>query len=1209
MIAGYPSWVVFGLVLATTATLTGNALAQRPAGKYPSESELPDTRRPADGLRSEASLPEDNREADGEKLPGEDEIELLGQVDGAAATNDGQDPIAPIDGNSPILRLAFDGHTGTVRTLDISDGGRTLITAGEDKDVHVWRRTDVGNTGWMHRRTIRWPVQRGSRGRVYTATLKDDLVAFAGEGAFGMNGEIRIVDVASGDLLRTLSDEQEGHIANVLSLAWSPHKEQLASVDMEGRLILWQQEQVGWKPKTLVDVDARTYPPELLAAMKNDVEARTFVPVTFLGPHYVVVPRFVGPTADPNVVYWHLQRVNLRNGKSVLLKQMNHFTHVRDLDATEDGRVLASCDYSGTVGIWLFDASGATTSTKTFRPELPPLFVDLSANGKRLLVGTEYAEQQQAKLQIWDVQANPPRLLSERDMIDDVRAGVLDDEHGQAIVPQGNHVEVCAYDPRGIFLDQDPKRLTVPVKPIRKVAFAKSNESYRVAFGWSDDGKENAVYDGVFDLSESRLLGRAAIDAAEFIEPQRTADRWGTDPLGDRLFEGDQPRGDLPLRLDLHGLPTTVCTLPVPPLGTEEPNEKPATGAVIVGTGGRANIYVYKANASDPPELLRQFRNHSGLVTSLSTSADGNYLVSGSTDSTISVWNLQDVFTASKLVNRWGAEFEIEGDQLIATDVREDGPLFFRGVRGGDRLTLIKWLQHDLQSGSANEPVAMRQALLDLEFDLLPYFEFERLGRPGPRFQSYPAWRPLATLFVDQEREWAFWTPAGYYDASFNGHQRFGWQINNRNLDRPVEYFRAAQFRKQLERPDVMRRLLASGSLPAAMRRTVTQIGPPPADGAIVNQIESKPRIQLLSPDAGDTVEGDSLSVRAEIEVPLGATLVDPKAFVSGVPAIDRQIVPNREDAAAGVVTFEWDFRLPSDRQLQLEIIAATEAEAVDRVLFVLDHNPSDEPARKSRLHLLAIGASEYRDPQIQSLDFAAGAVATVSELFRTQSSEIYDTTADQLINNEATRPLWRVFAQSAAEQLSKSVSPNDLVVMYLCGHGLRDRRTNQWYFVTSDARYRDVMSDRYDDCIAFSDLAALAKLPCRKLAILDSCHSGAVQPLMRTEDLKSALRFLQDDVVLTITASEGDEEAAELRETQLGRFTAVLVDALKGEAPERDNDHKTVSLNEAIEYITRRVTEESERDGMPQHPTASPAYLLRTLELPLTSRQTTQPH
>ena len=59
-----------------------------------------------------------------------------------------------------------------------------MVTAGEDKEVHVWRRTDVGKTGWLHRRTIRWPVQRAGRGRIWSAALRGDVVAFGGEGAY-----------------------------------------------------------------------------------------------------------------------------------------------------------------------------------------------------------------------------------------------------------------------------------------------------------------------------------------------------------------------------------------------------------------------------------------------------------------------------------------------------------------------------------------------------------------------------------------------------------------------------------------------------------------------------------------------------------------------------------------------------------------------------------------------------------------------------------------------------------------------------------------------------------------------------------------------------------------------------------------------------------------------------------------------------------------
>lgn len=1181
------------------------------AQQLPGENELPGAAIQESPLPSESALPGQASSADGE-LPGEDQMP---GVDGAGSGAQlGANASAPIDGQAPILRLAYDGHTGTVRTLDISDGGRTLVTAGEDKDVHVWRRSEISDTGWIHIRTIRWPVTRGPRGLISTARLNGDLVAFAGYGAFGARGEIRIVNAASGELIQTLYDPQEGHLSSISSLAWSPEEEpRLASVDLEGRLIVWAVDPTTglWRGKTVVHVDEQTYNPRIAAVLKQS-ERRAVVPVTFVGPHRLVVPRFVGPAPNQtHLANWHLQLVDLQTGTWTLLEDVNHRTHVRSLSATADGRVLASCEFgdeSAVVGVWTLGADGKATSFKKIEPQEPTLFIDLADDGKRLLVGSEHRPGSQATLEYWDIESTPPRLLSQQGMDREVRACLIDDQHREAIVSQANHIEILPINEQGKFVPQSVQRLIIPANPVFKVAFSQEPGSYKIAFGWRRNEAGEKLLEGVFDLSRSRLEGRGPIDPDDYLPAQRTAARWQVgNPIvtaeGPRyqLYEGETARSVLPLSLDRHGWPTTVCTLPAAATGTEEPGEKPKTAAVIVGTGGEFGIYAYRASDANPPELLRQFRDHSGEILSLSTSADGKYLVSTAGDATLSVWNLQEIDSLPKMVNRWGSDFEIEGNQLFATDVREDGPLYFRGVRGGDQLVLMEWTDHDAKPFAESDPARMRQRLLTLPFDQLVHFKFARLGRLGPDFQSLPAWRPLATLFIDQAREWAFWTPAGYYDASFNGHQLFGWQLNN-SIDEQVEYYRAAQFRKQLERPDVMRRLLAAGSLPAAIRQTVTQIGPPPAEGAIVNQIQNKPTIRLRSPSPDQLIKGDSMTVEAEIAVPLGASLMHSKAFVSGVPAIDEQVVPNRDGADPGIVTYQWRFRLPSDSNLQLELLAATEAEAVDRVLVNLAHQPSDTPRRRPRLHILAIGASRYQDPQIQSLEFAADAVGKVSKLFQEKSSSIYQTSADQLVDHDATRPLWRVFAENVVAELSQSASPDDLVIMYLCGHGLRDRRTNQWYFVTADARYSDLMNDRYGDCIAFSDLAMLAKLPCRKLAILDSCHSGAVQPLMRRGDLKSALRFLQDDVVLTLTASEGDEEAAEQRETRLGRFTATLVEALTGAADAQGNNDRTVSLNEVIDYVSRRVAEESELEGMPQHPTASPDYLLRTLQLPLTA-------
>jgi uncharacterized caspase-like protein len=201
---------------------------------------------------------------------------------------------------------------------------------------------------------------------------------------------------------------------------------------------------------------------------------------------------------------------------------------------------------------------------------------------------------------------------------------------------------------------------------------------------------------------------------------------------------------------------------------------------------------------------------------------------------------------------------------------------------------------------------------------------------------------------------------------------------------------------------------------------------------------------------------------------------------------------------------------------------------------------------------------------------------------------------------------MWSIQAEDTANALARDTTPDDLIVLYLCGHGIRDPRTGKWYFVTADARHSDLMNDRYGDCLAFEDLSAFSHLPCRKLAILDSCHSGAVQPNMHTDDLKEALRYLQEDRILTVTASEGHQEAAEDRQRRLGRFTSRLIEGLAGQAdasmPGSPTPDGVVTLDEVITYLREKLAADSAEDGFIQRPTAGPIDLLHSTPLPLTA-------
>jgi hypothetical protein len=373
----------------------------------------------------------------------------------------------------------------------------------------------------------------------------------------------------------------------------------------------------------------------------------------------------------------------------------------------------------------------------------------------------------------------------------------------------------------------------------------------------------------------------------------------------------------------------------------------------------------------------------------------------------------------------------------------------------------------------------------------------------------------------------------------------------------------------------------------------------------VVNQYWLKPQVEILQPVEGKTLETDRTVVKAAITVRNGQVLVAPKAFANGVVAVSPRQVEQRAVPGGETFVYQWDARLPTDPHVLIQVVVATEDEVVDSDSVMVGRDPLP-PRPPGKMYLFAMGINNYQDPQIQRLDYASDNAREVSGILKQRSHRLYRCQSTTLLDESGTRSLWRVVTQEYAERLKRDVSPDDLLVVFLSGHGVRDPNTRRYFYVTANARFSDIKAERYEDCISFADFGIFSDIPCRKLVILDTCHGGAIQQLPRQRDLKAALRALQDDVVLTLTASEGDQEALEEKEKRLGRFTARLIEAFEGLADRQaqggDNDG-IVTLSEAIAYVKRTVADDAAGDPQQQYPTAGPVDLLEYVRVPLTQR------
>lgn len=1070
----------------------------------------------------------------------------------------------------PWLTINAHGHTAAVYALAFSPDSKRLYSAGLDKVVNVWNTSaavrDLRRTRLLER-SLRWPVNRGLRGAIYALAVapNDGLLAMAGYGASNELGEIWLVDPVQGALVKVL----RGHEQSIASLAFSEDGQWLASLDYAGRAFLWRRGE--WDSTSLADDDDKAHPAHA-ALIARQPQMR---PLAVLANTHVVLPLFQGTDGD-GLPQWRLKKIALDDLKQAETLPKLHRGMITAVAASADGRRLASADLQG--DSWLWNLAQPASPAALAQRQLVRALA-FTSDGMTLVAGT-VSTNDQSQLQVWDVAT--AKLRTSQPLADHVRAC--------AVSPDGRQVAYSGEPEHAVFLGPLDLSSKTPAlhgaaRRVVKVAFAREAPLYRVGFGNAYQPSGFNEYGGVqrsFDAQALSLANDANAD--DWLPVGWARGAWTARRETDgrlQLYQTGQPRGYVLIADE-----AIRCYCWLPGVGGQ-----PA--AVAVGTDVNNDIYVCRLADKGACPILRRFRGHWDFVTTLGVSRDGRYLVSGSADGTVRIWSLSNYSAGRAPPGRWGAELAVRAEVLTVTKLDPAGPLFYKGVREGDVLKSIAW--KDKKTGETR-PSEILSALGGMAWDTQVLFRFSRGGDDRSPFQLLPAWQPLAQLFVSDQDEWAYWTPEGYYDASANGHTLFGWQVNRGLLAAP-DFFRADQFQKNLERPDVLERLLTTGSLNAALGQARLQ---PPAqpDRIVAEQIEATPRITVMTPHMGDAVDKTTATVRALIDLPKKAELDQAKAFANGVVAGQRRLVEERQAEGRKQLLYEWTAGLPAEPRVLVQIVAGTKANTVALGSVFVERKKIERASRLPRLYLLAVGVDKYRDPAIQPLRYAVADAQSIVDLLSIKAAGLFHVAKPKLQTNEqVTRERWQATFAEMSQQLKDEAQPDDLFVIFMAGHGVVDPDEQQYYFASYDLSASDVLRGVYTGSISWRDFELLADVPCRKLAFLDTCHSGAIQPL-RTRDLKAAIRALQEDVVLTVAASAGNERSEEKTAWQHGAFTKTLLEGLEGAADaSRDG---AVSLDELIAYVKNQVPKLTEGR---QNPTAAPDDLLSVVSLRLTGK------
>jgi WD40 repeat protein len=463
---------------------------------------------------------------------------------------------------------------------------------------------------------------------------------------------------------------------------------------------------------------------------------------------------------------------------------------------------------------------------------------------------------------------------------------------------------------------------------------------------------------------------------------------------------------------------------------------------------------------------------------------------------------------------------------------------------------------------------------------------------------------PALNLFVGSDDEWVIWSKSGYYTASQNGDQRFGYHIN-RGAEMEALYFPSDRFIKTFFRPDIIQAIFEHGS----EARALDALGGQGQSRDAIHVETILPPIVELAPN-GIEVEPKKVTFKFSVE-----------ALNPGAPVTRVWIIQNDQFAWEGKPqkgAYKITLPLNSGRN-QFKIFAETKSSKSVPLVYDVMGPPAKTAKEKSAsplegtgtargakaaeaarsqanafyngqengtLFMLAVGVSTLQNEtdDFKSLTFADDDAISIYNAFgksklsgkldkkgALKNKAFKSVEATVLLNEKATKSAIFKSVDTICEKIKKRSAANkqqrDVFLLFLSGHGVRrsDDFERELYFWCYDLMKTSTRATG----LSFIELGEkITSLPADVILATDACHSGmagsdAVRGLDPNE-LAKRIYAINERGLYILNASRSEEYAREHAAIGHGVFTKAILEALEFETD--------MSMMNLIASVQRRV-------------------------------------
>jgi WD40 repeat protein len=901
-------------------------------------------------------------------------------------------PRKPIElASQPVLMLDTGGHMAKVSDVVFTPDGRQLVSASNDKIIRVW---DLATGKSI--RTIRGDVAPGSPGKIFAMALSPDgqWLAVAGWTDARLSapccGDIRVYDFTMGELVTPL----KGHTSIVNGVAFSHDGAMLLSGSFDKTAILWQAPLKDGQP------DWRK------ASLHHRLSGHTaeIYDVSFFADG----KRAVTGANDNTLRVW-----DTRSGK-MLAHLVGHSDKI-DAIAISPSGLLASGDNSGELRLWpprLLDGvtDGREVRTTQTLPKTGYIGkLRFSPDGRHLLATCGYVGCNTTQ-RVWDLNAGA--LVSRFKAHGEIVLAADWSPDGRWVATGGGqNKEIRIWNPRTGRMRPDNDGNALRLAGGGKTIWATGISADGKWIGWGRTWKRASPSNrGPVEFALRLPLGdtglaapvrvgagssaptdwnRATVKHGAWSMRHRKGGSYGFDDANLDIMEAGAVRATIERRSSQGYGHSAYGLLP--------------DGKSLISGGGDGVLAAYALDG----KKIGNFVGHEGDVFAVTPSPNGRFLLTGSADQTVRLWNL-------------------ESRELILT-------LFHAPAADGG------------------------------------------VG------------------------EWVMWTPQGFYAGSRDAGRLVGWQLNN-GPDKAADYVTGGQFRKTLNRPDIIEEAIRLASAKAA----VTKLEP---GFDLARFLAARPpSLTAVTPEPYAREFRGAVNITAFVDE--GSFAVERyEVAVNGtkVETVTGTVPPGHRRPPEGQIVEAFSVPLADGRNI-VEIRAFSAAGESQALRLPIDHTGEGRLDKRGRLYVVAVGIDDYaglgkacgpRGDETCNLSYGGkDARLFMDTVTKALGSRHDQGTWSRLLTNQgrgSTTPTRRNIL-AALDGLANATEI-DTVAVLLAGHGERGEDGRYYFLPTDIARGGGLGTiGKGRNIIEWSEIQQrLTAAKGRRMLFLDSCQSGAL--------------------------------------------------------------------------------------------------------------------